>query len=156
MKVRLLIFFLLVSLSIQAAPIGNEDGIADRLQPHALPSQVMITTDPGLCLVNAGVIDPSSLNAAPPAGFSLPVGLVHFRLEGLPTPGASVTVTQVFRADFPAGTVYYNYGSPGPGLPPVYYNFTYGGHGGLGAEIVGNKIILHLKDGCALGDDDDT
>ena len=116
-------------------------------------SYVTLTAPSGLRFVNVVAL-------APPAptlpDVSFPRGLIQFRLEGLPTLGASVMVTQIFQAALPANLTFYKYGSAAPGAAASYYPFMYHpASSPTGAEIIRaeNKIILHLKDG-ALGDDD--
>ncbi|MBI2929114.1 MAG: hypothetical protein HYY24_25905, partial [Verrucomicrobia bacterium] len=91
-----------------------------------------------------------------PEGASFPQGLVQFRLEGLATLGAAVTVTQTFHGGLSSGLTFYKHGSAAPGAAVTYYPFMYDPPASpTGAEFIlaENKIVLHLKDG-ALGDDD--
>ena len=57
--------------------------------------------------------DPRSPPEPPPAGYVFPYGLFDFVVSGF-TPGSTVTITLVYPANLPVGTVYEKYG-PTPG-----------------------------------------
>ena len=88
--------------------------------------------------------DPRSPPVSPPAGYVFPYGLFDFVVSGF-TAGSTVTITLVYPANLPAGTVYQKYGpTPGNTVPHWYQ---------LPATINANTVILTITDG-GLGDDD--
>lgn len=124
---------------------GNDDGIPDAEQGNvtSLPGTAggyltLETSDGSLDGVTA--IDPAS-QPAPPAGVSLPRGLVGFSVIDL-TPGATVQV-KLFVHGGPVLTRYFKLHDG------VWQEFT------QHASFDGNVITLTLLDGGA-GDDDDT
>ena len=81
---------------------GNQDGVADYLQANvtSVPSSggsgeyVTVAVPSGVALTNVSTLpltDPS-ISSAPPAGVTLPSGLVQFRLDGVPL-GSDQTVS---------------------------------------------------------------
>jgi hypothetical protein len=143
---------------------GNRDGTPDGEQLH-VASFESLTPGHFITLVVADGLRLVDVTAElPPAGLSSGYAfaentLLGFRVEGLSLPGQSVTVEQIFHAGLPVGVEFYKYGRPSPEAAPTYYAFppytgtpgTPGEH--VGYVVVGNKVILHLKDGL-LGDDD--
>jgi len=140
---------------------GNGDGIPDKNQANvtttlsALDAVVTFATDAGATLEIAGYpLSPDAPTLL--AKFSRPSGSqVQFN-EGLYTIKVNGTmgsgwIVTVFQGTPTHATHYYAYG-PSPGnSSPHWYDFSYDGT--TGAEIVGDKIILHFVDG-QRGDDD--
>jgi hypothetical protein len=135
---------------------ANDDTIPDQLQPEvsSLPNAVdgryvVLAAPQGTQLI--GVIAQEVPGAPlPPVGISFPVGLIRFFLKG-ETAGFQAQVHLLL----PEGvqpTAYWKLGSTLAVPPaPMWYPFSYDGT--TGAQIVGNEIILNLKDG-ELGDND--
>jgi hypothetical protein len=134
---------------------GNNDGVADRRQPHvaSLPNQVNGTyvtiespSDSVLADVRA-IPNPSPGNAPPNTEF--PLGFFTFVVQDL-TPGDAATVT-LYLPPGTGPTTYYKFG-PTPDNPsPHWYEFLF--NAGTGAELAGDQVMLHLQDG-QRGDDD--
>jgi len=134
---------------------GNNDGVVDRRQPHvtSLPNQVdgayvTIESPSGSVLADVRALpNPSPGNAPPNTEF--PLGFLSFVVQDI-TPGEAAVVTLYL----PAGTApntYYKFG-PTPGEPsPHWYEFLF--DGATGADLAGDRVLLHLQDG-ERGDDD--
>jgi hypothetical protein len=125
---------------------GNLDGVPDSEQDavETVPTldgvgYVTVATVDGVELADVEVIDPSS-GPAPPAGVTLPEGLVGFRITGLEG-GATVTVTITFHTGSTASS-YFKLRGDG-----TWLDFT------SNAVFSGNTVTLTLTDGGA-GDDD--
>lgn len=134
---------------------GNSDGMLDSAQANVaslLNAQgtgyVTVASPAGTVLVDVA----SSGNPSPgdtPAGAEFPFGFLEFAVQNV-APGSARTVEVFLNASTTVNT-YYKYG-PTPGNPaPHWYNFAFDGT--TGAEVAGNRIILHFVDG-ARGDDD--
>ncbi len=146
---------------------GNADGTPDSAQLHvaSLPNAtddhdyVTLQAVPGtgapatLRLVDVQAITPETLSPLP-AGVVLPEDVVSFRVEGIPPLFPSVNVTLIYHSGF-VPTTYWKFGPTFDVPVPHWYQFpVYNGTAGtVGAEFVGNKVILHLLDG-GLGDAD--
>ncbi|NUQ63575.1 MAG: hypothetical protein HUU20_13955 [Pirellulales bacterium] len=135
---------------------GNADGVLDSQQLHvtslsaaiAEPQYVTIESGSGQSLVDvAATANPSPTDSPLEAAF--PVGHFEFSVAGL-APGGSTTVTLYF----PQGTIvntYFKFGATSENTTPHWYEFRYDGT--TGAEILGDRIVLHFVDG-QRGDDD--
>jgi hypothetical protein len=136
---------------------GNNDGILDSLQPHvtSLPTpgnQGYITLVSPVGTVLADVRFLRNPPAAAPTNLRFPWGFLAFSVLGVP-PGGAVTVTLLPPPNTPlaADARYYKFG-PTPETPEDhFYEFTFDGT--TGAEILTDRIQLHLIDG-ARGDHD--
>ena len=142
---------------------GNGDGIPDRDQENVTTttstfgSVVTFATDTGAKLEIAGppiYVDAQSMLAAfsPPSGSRVLFneGLYRLKINGAIGAGRIVTV---FHGTPSQATHYYVYGPTSDNPAPHWYDFMYDGTSGTGAEILGDKIILHFVDG-QRGDDD--
>jgi hypothetical protein len=147
---------------------GNQDLVPDGQQPHVALLQyapgdsVTLESAAGTQLVDVRTETPLS---APPAGVSLPAGLLAFDVAGV-TAGDSTTVTLILDPPLTIDT-YYKFGREQPGDTVDWYEWLYGGSGTTGAEFFnaagqvvaphGNRlvsrILLHFVDG-ERGDDD--
>jgi len=141
---------------------ANNDNIPDTLQdyvtsfPNANDQYITLETSPGLQLTQVQSIDnPSPFNTPEADGGILAFlqGFYAFNIENITT-GGSATVTMTL----PAGSTQTNYFKYGlePNDDPTrvtkhWYLFDYDGL--TGAEIQGNRIILHFVDG-GRGDND--
>lgn len=135
---------------------GDGDGVPDYLQDvvvsgfthegrHYYRSRVV--NRPGMARVTA--LGVSGLDSLPP-GVLLPFGAFDIRAYGAVEPGGELLVELEFAmgVDFNS---YYKHGRV-PGLiEPRWHEFMYDGQSG--AEIDGNRVLLHLVDG-VRGDDD--
>jgi cyclophilin family peptidyl-prolyl cis-trans isomerase len=147
-----------------AAPNGgdaNNDGIRDSTQesvvsfPDSTGNYVVIETSAGVTVHDLDILGTTFGLANPPTvpgeldalGFSR--GYFGFELDGV-SPGGATSVTETFNAG-PLMYTYYNFGPTPDNAIPHWYEFLYDGT--TGAEIIGNKIIVHLVDG-ARGDGD--
>jgi hypothetical protein len=132
---------------VSACTDGNLDGISDADQPavETVPAAIgagyitIETLGGGASLMNVEAVDPAS-KPAPPAGVTLPNGLVTFEVHGVTT-GGTVTV-QVRLHDGSTPTHYYKLHDDG-----TWHDFT--SH----ATFAGSIVTLTLTDGGA-GDDD--
>jgi len=134
---------------------GNSDGTPDSQQvnvaslPNAVDARYLTLAAPadtGLAGTTSGS-PPADL----PAGVNLPFGTLDFAVAGL-APGAATEVTIYL----PAGVVvdaYYKFGPEAGNATPHWYAFTFDGT--TGAELLGDRIVLHFIDG-GRGDDDGT
>ena len=134
---------------------GNNDGIPDSQQgnvtslPNAVDESYVTLSSPeetNLAAVQAGD-NPSPENA--PLGVDFPVGFFEFTLQGV-IPGGPTTVTLFLPPGVTANT-YYKSGSTPDNATPHWYEFLFDGT--TGAEIFGDRILLHFVDG-QRGDDD--
>jgi hypothetical protein len=136
---------------------GNNDGIQDSLQPHvtSLPNSgdqgyITLVSPEGTAL--AAVRFLPNPPAAAPTDLRFPLGFLVFTVLDVP-PGGAVTVTLLPppNTSLAADAFYYKYG-PTPETPEKhFYTFTFDGT--TGAEILPDRIQLHLIDG-ARGDHD--
>ena len=136
---------------------GNGDGIADYLQSNVasihtkdyLHFLTLSTPAPGI-ITSCKMNDTDSI-ASIPSEFSLPLGLISFRIENL-TPGANTTLI----INLPPGSdfdTFYKYGATFDYPAAHWYEFMYDQTSETGAVLEGDSITLFLKDG-QLGDDD--
>jgi hypothetical protein len=132
---------------------GNSDGVLDSLQAHvaSLPNAVTgtyltLAGPPGTRLEDVTAL-PSPAPA--PAGIEFGLGFVRYRLTNV-SPGAAVTVTLYVHQSLPLNA-YYRYGPESKVPADHWYPFVFAG--GTGAEILADRIVLHLVDGLR-GDDD--
>ena len=133
---------------------GNNDGIRDSEQENVTSlrnakdgSYVTLEAQQGTTLEGVGAIKNPSPKNAPPVKF--PVDFFRFSVQGVDAGGAT-TIT-LFLHGGGAVRTYYKFG-PTPDDPaPHWYEFLFDGE--TGAEILSDRIILHLVDG-GRGDDD--
>jgi uncharacterized delta-60 repeat protein len=152
-------------------PDSNGDGIPDAVealgppdaaggqQPNvaSLPNRmdgtyVTFVSPPGTHLVNVEAVPNPSLTGVL-AGGIFPVGAFNFTVTGL-APGGSTTVTLILHdeaAPDPSRTHYFIFGHEQPVDMPHWFDFTF--NGTTGAEIQGDRIVLHFVDG-QRGDQD--
>ena len=132
---------------------GNDDGIPDGLQdevasvPNAVDTGYVTLESPGgtdLVSVSA-TANPST--GSLPEGVDFPIGFFEFAVPNL-TPGEAITVTIFTSAEI---STYYKYGPTADDPMDHWYEFLY--DGATGAEILADRVILHLVDG-QRGDDD--
>ena len=136
---------------------GNNDGILDSLQPHvtSLPNTgnqgyITLVSPTGTALADVRFL--RNPPAATPPDLRFPWGFLVFTVLDVP-PGGAVTVTLLPPPNTPlaADAFYYKFG-PTPETPENhFYTFTFDGT--TGAEILPDRIQLHLIDG-ARGDHD--
>ena len=140
---------------------GNADGIPDRDQPNVMTTQsvfsrvVTFATDTGAKFEVAGSLSfntSASLLAkfSPPSGRSAQFNDGIYNLKMIGAMGAGRLAT-LFNGFATTPNHYYAYGPTPDNAIPHWYDFTFDGT--TGAEIVGNKILLHFVDG-QRGDDD--
>ncbi len=132
---------------------GNSDGVADIEQENvaSLPvagnsdgRYVTLAAPQGNRLTAVSVTTaPQSVDDSSPVGINLPIGYVSFNVENVVV-GGSLAI-EIFPPDASAFTTYYKYGSVVAGEPEQWYEFLYDGT--TGAEILADRIILHLVDG---------
>ena len=134
---------------------GNNDGIPDKQQSNvaSLPDSVdgryaTLVSQTGTDFVDVRATgSPSAGNA--PAEADFVVGFFEFTVQRVPV-GQATTVI-LFLEPGSGWNTYWKFG-PTPGNPiPHWYEFFYDGT--VGAEILSDRIILHLVDG-GRGDDD--
>mgnify|MGYP000909214944 FL=1 len=136
---------------------GNQDGIADRLQPHVASLRssadgpyVTMAAAPQVTLTNVTAV----ANPAPdtsPSNVGFPLGF--FRLDaGGVAAGAAATLT-VYAEPGTVINTYYGYGSTPDHTAPHWYPFLFDGV--TGAKVLTDRIELHLADG-QRGDGDPT
>jgi uncharacterized repeat protein (TIGR01451 family) len=134
---------------------GNQDGVPDSQQPDV--ATLLNVVNGAFATLVAGVGSVlqsvrSLTNPAPltsPPGVAFNQGIFSFGVQ-VPSPGASTTVS-IIPSSFVPVTTYYKYG-PTPGNPnDHWYDFSFAGT--TGAEILSDRIVLHLVDG-AIGDSD--
>lgn len=100
-----------------------------------------------------------------PAGWSMPWGIVDFRISGIEPGGRTRVVFGLLDPDdpFPSGTAYWKYGPRTPGAAPTWWNFGYDPASDTGAVLsdavnvpgvgVTRALVLSFADG-ARGDAD--
>jgi hypothetical protein len=133
---------------------GNNDGVVDRRQPHvaSLPNvegtYVTLESPSGSVLADVRALpNPSPGNAPPNTEF--PLGFLSFVVQEI-TPGTAAAVTLYLPAGV-APTTYYKFGPTPQDPSPHWYEFRFDAV--TGAELAGDRVILHLQDG-QRGDDD--
>jgi CSLREA domain-containing protein len=133
---------------------GNNDGILDSQQANvaSLPNVVdgaylTLAAPDGIALSAVEATAVPLLPTMPDATF--PIGLVGFAIQGL-TPGAAVDVTLYLPTNVTVNS-YYKYGRTP--LNPEARLYGFRSPSAPGAEILSDRIILHLIDG-QRGDDD--
>jgi cyclophilin family peptidyl-prolyl cis-trans isomerase len=146
------------------APNGgdaNNDGIRDSTEagvasfPDSTGNYVVIETLTGATIHDRDILGATFALANPSTvpgqldALRFSRGYVGYELDGVP-PGGATSVTETFNAG-PLAYTYYNFGSTPDNATPHWYEFLYDGT--TGAELVGNKIIVHFVDG-ARGDGD--
>ncbi|HHH43695.1 MAG TPA: choice-of-anchor D domain-containing protein [Gammaproteobacteria bacterium] len=160
----------LIEAAVSASGDGNLDGIADVLQdsvaslPDTFGRYITLAADPGMKLAGVQAITSPAPDTTPRlASGSLDFrhGFIAFQLNEVPVGGAA-TVT-LYLPEGETATHYFKFGrlpsdiivrDPVVGViarPPHWYDFSFDGR--TGAEIQGNRIILHFRDG-ERGDDD--
>jgi hypothetical protein len=142
----------------EAAPFegdGDRDGVPDRDQGHvvSLPS---FTSGRHITLVAPETARFESVRttrnpalADSPQAMMFEEGFLEFVLVDVP-PGQAVEVVVLVDQWLPFNT-YYQYGLLPERSEPTWYRFLY--NGGTGAEILADRIVLHLTDG-GRGDGD--
>ena len=159
-----------IEAAVSASGDGNLDGIADVLQdsvtslPDTFGRYITLAADPGMKLAGVQAItspDPDSTPRLASGSLDFRHGFVTFQLNEVPVGGAA-TVT-LYLPEGETATHYFKFGrlpsdilvrDPVVGIiarPRHWYDFSYDGR--TGAEIQGNRIILHFRDG-ERGDDD--
>jgi len=91
---------------------------------------------------DASFVATGSTGTSPPAGVTIPYGLLQFTATGC---GSALTLTITYPAPLPAGTAYYKFGPTSSQPPPHWY--------ALPATVSGNTLSVNIADGGA-GDDD--
>lgn len=141
----------------------NQDGVADDTQedrvatlPNAVTgTAVTIASTDGTTLTNVISTTTPSSDVSLPADAEFPIGFTQFTVELAPETD-STEVTLLFEAEQPFNAVYKFGHQPGqdPAVdePSVFEFPKYDPEaGGVGAEILPDRIVLHLVDG-QLGD----
>ena len=126
---------------------ADGDGIRDAQQAHVasfptlLSGSLAIAAPEGLTMTNISV---ESLSTLPPAtGQEFPHGVWHFEMNGLSN-GGSATIT-VFSSSKQPGEGFHCFG-PTPDNPvPHWYDFSFDGT--TGAQVDGDRVLLHFVDG---------
>jgi LPXTG-motif cell wall-anchored protein len=124
---------------------------------------LLLGTNGGGELENVAVVDDPAPDGHP-AGWSLPHGVIKFRVAGLAPGGATVVVMMLLTDSAPiAGSSYWKYGPPTPGDEPSWYSFNHdaatdtGAIQGEAVDVPGvgfrQAFVLRLRDG-ARGDHD--
>ena len=126
---------------------ADEDGIPDAQQAHVasfptlLSGSLAIIAPEGLAMTNVSV---ASLSALPPlTGQEFPHEIWHFEMDGLSN-GDPVIVT-VSPSGGQPGDGFHCFG-PTPDNPvPHWYDFSFDGT--TGAQVDGDRVLLHFVDG---------
>ena len=128
---------------------GNNDGTPDSQQANvtSLPDSVAadyvtLAAPNGVSLEDVAAIGNPSPGDAP-AGATFPIGFLSFSLQGF-VPGSAVPVT-IFLSGGQTIDSYYKFGPTADNLTPHWYPFLY--DGATGAELLSDRIVLHLVDG---------
>jgi hypothetical protein len=136
---------------------GNNDGILDSLQPHVTSLRtpgnqgyLTLVSPKGTALADVRFL--RNPPAGAPTNLRFPWGFLVFTVLNVP-PGSAVTVTLLPPPNTPltADAFYYKFGPTPETLENHFYTFTFDGT--TGAEILTDRIQLHLIDG-ARGDHD--
>ncbi|MHC1767589.1 MAG: choice-of-anchor U domain-containing protein [Verrucomicrobiia bacterium] len=139
---------------------GNGDGILDSQQANVASLPGIAGVWMTLAAPNGTVLERVQSSGPPeftnrPQGCTFPIGFLSFGITNLPA-GGTLAVTNYIHLDAAPGfsyapTTFFNYG-PTPDDPtPHWYEFKFDGT--TGAELLPDRIILHLRDG-ARGDGD--
>jgi cyclophilin family peptidyl-prolyl cis-trans isomerase len=140
---------------------ANNDKIQDSTQagvasfPDSTGNYTVLETSPGVTIHGLDILGATFGVANPPAipgqldALTFARGYVGYELDGL-SPGNTTSVTESFSGG-PASYTFYNFGPTPDNATPHWYEFLY--DGATGAEIAGNTIVVHFKDG-ARGDGD--
>ena len=138
---------------------GNGDGVPDAQQENvaSLPTirgpWVTLAVPAGATLQQVRSSGPPDFSRLP-SGVVFPLGFLHYTVTSLPA-GGSVVVTELPHwlpsSPPPRITTVYNYGRTPDNREPHWYEFSFDGT--TGAEILADRILLHLHDG-GRGDDD--
>jgi len=80
----------------------------------------------------------NSVGATPPAGVTLPHGVVNFTTTPSCTAGGTITVTLTYPSALPAGTQFWKYGPATAGNPASWYVHP--------ATVAGNTITYSVTD----------
>ncbi len=135
---------------------GDGDGVPDYLQDVVVSGfthegryyyRSRVVNRPAMAQVTA--LGVSGLDGLP-AGVLLPFGAFDIRAYGAVEPGGELLV----ELEFPMGVdfnSYYKHGRVPGSIEPGWHEFMFDGQSG--AEIDGNRVLLHLVDG-VRGDDD--
>ncbi len=129
---------------------GNRDGVRDDQQnnvtslPHPVSGNFVTLAAPnGQKLNNVNIVTPL---ATPPRDIDFRIGLLQYELTSAPANSVlqrSRSLLRNNRIQF-----VYKYGPTADNPTPHYYRFLY--DGSTGAEILSDRIIVHLKDGSAV------
>jgi PKD repeat protein len=136
---------------------GNSDTIQDSDQANVATfhtqdgtNYVTLESAAGTTLAGCSAVSIPSAPGAP-SGITFAYGFLNFTINGAGVGGAT-TLTLYLPAGANINT-YWKYGSTPANTNPHWYEFMYESSTQTGAEINGNKIILHFIDG-QRGDDD--
>ncbi|MBI3922624.1 MAG: DUF11 domain-containing protein, partial [Armatimonadetes bacterium] len=128
---------------------GNNDGVQDSNQqnvtslPNGVDQKYLTLESPGTTKLQQVKTLANPAPAQTPTGVQFPIGFVQFTVTSLAL-GSGTTVT-VYLPDGVTLNSYWKYG-PTPDNPvPHFYQFTYDGT--TGAQVQGNKVVLHFVDG---------
>lgn len=127
---------------------GNGDGTPDSQQSNvaSLPSFnggfVTLAAPPGFGLTSVSALSPLSMESTV-LGVDLPEGLIGFQVET--AFGEAVSITLFQHAATSQSNSYWMYGPTADQGAPHWYEFLYDGQ--TGAEILSDRIVLHLVDG---------
>lgn len=145
---------------------GNGDGTADRDQTNvasiltSLGGSATFSADATMKFDSVGTIDKNTALswlktfASPPnQSVYFNNGMFRFLMTG--TMGTVEHVVKLYDGATTRPTHYYAYGKTPDNQTDHWYDFSYDSATGTGAEIVGNKIILHFVDN-QRGDEDPT
>jgi subtilisin family serine protease len=134
---------------------GNDDGITDKSQNNIVSfdtydhqNYITMVSPAGTTISNVNAVDILSMTHVP-SDVEFSFGFFEFTINGVNNGGS--TSVSIY---FPAGvnfSTYYKYGRTSLNPTNHWYEFLYNGQ--TGAEINGNVITLHFKDG-QRGDDD--
>jgi hypothetical protein len=136
---------------------GNGDQIPDVGQTNVTSifsadgtQYVTLEVAPGRRLVNVTAVDTAGMSDLP-ADISFDWGFFRFTIADVPVNG-DAEVRLFLPADARPDT-FYKFGPTADDIIDHWYDYSYDGISGLGAEIDANVVTLHFQDG-ALGDDD--
>ena len=133
---------------------GNGDGVQDATQDNvaSLPNAVSgtyVTVAADTELTDVSVTDNPSPNSSPPSDVDFPIGFVEFSTS-VPSQGQIKQVTLFYDPSESFDTVY-KYGPTAAN--PVDHFYEFGFDGTTGAEILSDRVVLHIQDG-GRGDSD--
>lgn len=137
---------------------GNKDGIPDALQDHVVSLKtsdgkyiVTIESERGSILRECVALDKPLDAQDVPSDGEYPYGFFSFVVDGVEIGGETWVAIHLPKDAAPAE--YYKYGPEPNDMDPHWYEFVYDDVERTGAEIDGNRIVLHFVDG-ERGDDD--